>query len=68
MNETIKIYRNNSNTSVDKISSNSFKNDIKYKLCVNKWLMLNFDCYIAIPDCYIAIPVNRQMIGGKEKL
>ena len=30
------------------ISFNSFKNEITYKLCANKWLMLDFNCYIAI--------------------
>ena len=32
----------------EQISSNTFKNEIAYKLCANKWLMLNHDCYIAI--------------------
>ena len=30
------------------ITSNSFKNLVTNKLCEKKWLMLNFDFYIAI--------------------
>ena len=44
------------------ISSNSFNDEITYKLCANKWLMLNCDCYIAIPETIQLCAKKNELI------
>ena len=47
-------------------SSNSFKNKITDKLCANKWLILNYDCYIAIVET-IQLCAKKKMRSGSFK-